>query len=564
MNMKYRIQFSFILLILFSVVSCDSFLDENEVSGKFTPEEVWKKPGFAEGVFLSAYRSLPSDFNLTDDYLTNDLVTNDLVANTREVAMGAWTERNNPLNVYSKAYQQMLQLNDFLAHVDQVDFAPLSEEPVKEAFREKLKAEAYGLRAWWGAELLKTVGGVAEDGRLLGYPIVTEVISDVNEASLPRSLYADCVAQILSDCDEALKTLPLRWEDTGDADQVRVTGIRNVNRINGLAVMALKARVLLRAASPAFAQSGYTWEQAVEAAAALMEANGGLSGLEPGDVTFYDKGYNEAELNTSKEILWYYNLRQQNKVREERNYPPSLFGSARVNPSQNLVNAFPDASGFPIDHSQSVYDDSNPYANRDPRLAAFVVYNGAKLGKATISTTATDDAIGATVNSTRTGYYLRKFINPTVDLTPGKIVQAPSYFVNARYTEVLLNFAEAANEVGGPDYEVKGYSARQVINAIRSRAGITDETYVNSLDQEGMRKLIHNERRIELCFEGFRFWDLCRWKDLDGLNADVLGFDSKTNSVIEVEPRVFDDYMIYPPIPNKERVLGLVQNKGWK
>lgn len=83
-----------------------------------------------------------------------------------------------------------------------------------------------------------------------------------------------------------------------------------------------------------------------------------------------------------------------------------------------------------------------------------------------------------------------------------------------------------------------------------------------------MRKLIRNERRLELCFEGFRFWDLRRWKE--DLNQPVYGIDWDKNSgtfkTFEVEKRDYEDYMYYCPIPNSEilKFSNLVQNKGWK
>ena len=137
-----------------------------------------------------------------------------------------------------------------------------------------------------------------------------------------------------------------------------------------------------------------------------------------------------------------------------------------------------------------------------------------------------------------------------------------------RYTEVLLNFAEAANAAVGPDVKVGDYpyTAREVINAIRKRGGITNTDYVNSLDQTGLAELIRNERRIELSFEGFRFWDLRRWMDYDKMNETVRGYDATTNSVINnVEERIYQDYMIYAPLSYSEtQKYNLVQNKGWE
>lgn len=422
------------------------------------------------------------------------------------------------------------------------------------------------MRAWWQAKLLTIYGGEDNEGNLWGFPIVTSTIQEVEAAKLPRDSYADCVKQILDDCEEALKTLPLKWEGSD-----RVMGSTNINRMNGLSVMALKARVLLTAASPAFAKSGYTMQQAAEAAAAVMNANGKLDNLaDTRGLTFYNLGTKDADkefLNTCHEVLWYSSIGNSSN-RENRMFPPSLLGKGEINPSQNLVDCFPDKNGYPITHSSTVYKSDEPYANRDPRLDLYIYHNGSQVGGAnnvTLNMQTGDDKIGVKTTSTRTGYYMRKLLDEAVSLKVGSVITTPHYHVRMRYTEVLLNFAEAANAVG-PDVEINGFTARKVINALRERAGIADKTYVNSLDQAGLAELIKNERRIELCFEGFRFWDLRRWMDLSRMNESVKGYDASTmREIPSVEVRKYEDYMIYAPIPYTEtQKYGLIQNKGWE
>ena len=137
-----------------------------------------------------------------------------------------------------------------------------------------------------------------------------------------------------------------------------------------------------------------------------------------------------------------------------------------------------------------------------------------------------------------------------------------------RYTELYLILAEAANEIAGPDYVVGGISARDVIAAIRERAGIIQpDNYLASItSQEDMRTLIQNERRLELCFEGHRFWDIRRWGL--PLNETVTGYFHDGSGYVElptVETRVYPDYAKYLPIPNSEiiKFSALEQNQGW-
>src|SRR5690606_7381666 len=131
----------------------------------------------------------------------------------------------------------------------------------------------------------------------------------------------------------------------------------------------------------------------------------------------------------------------------------------------------------------------------------------------------------------------------------------------------FLSFAEAANEAWGPDGSQAGFSAREIIAAIRKRAGIEQpDAYLASItNPEAMRTLIRNERRLELCFEGFRFWDLRRWKvDLTEV-AKGVRIEGNTYHFFTVEPRSYNnDYMHYGPVPQSEVVkFGFEQNKGW-
>ena len=159
-----------------------------------------------------------------------------------------------------------------------------------------------------------------------------------------------------------------------------------------------------------------------------------------------------------------------------------------------------------------------------------------------------------------------------VKLDPGSSVSTAHTYTLFRTTEVLLNYAEAANEAWGPDDDRNGYgfTARSLIGKLRERAGITPDPYLASLDANGLRDLIRNERRIELCFEGFRFWDIRRWKDVSAMKAPVKGAYITNNNgtysydYSDIEERIYTDDMIYGPIPYSETVkYEIDQNKGW-
>ena len=208
-------------------------------------------------------------------------------------------------------------------------------------------------------------------------------------------------------------------------------------------------------------------------------------------------------------------------------------------------------------------------------MSKYIFYNGSTISEkeTTINiVSSSKDGINVTENSsTRTGYYMKKRLRMDVNCDPAATSKQPHYNPRVRFTEMFLTYAEAANEAWGPkEKNGRNYSAYDVIKAIRKRAGVggTNDPYLEecAASQEKMRELIRNERRLELCFEGFRFWDVRRWK-LD-LNEPIYGMEWNGNSYqrITVEERSYEDYMYYCPIPNSEvlKYSNLVQNKGWK
>jgi len=546
---------------------CDNYLQPYEESGKYSDEILWNNPTLAEGVLLRGYGLLPTDYLQNEEFGADDGVTNVLDHNMIDIATGGWSARNNPLDSYATAYTAMKHINLFLEHVDSVVWSYNSEKK-DSLFRQRLKGEAYALRAYYGSLLLQKTGGKSSSGELLGYPIILKPVMDASDTKLPRNLFSDCVKQIFDDCDIAIQLLPLRWSDEGLTTEEKETkGARFMNRINGITAMLLKARVALTAASESFKESGVTMQQAAEYAAEIINANG-FSKMNMKDVQFYMQARNMNDLSYfsgNSEIFWSSSIQSKVNNRELKYFPPSQYGSGIISPSQNLVNAFGDSYGNPISISP-VYNSSKPYDNRDPRFYMYVYFNGSYTESAEMLNIkdGEKDAIGKTVNSTRTGYYMRKLLDEGVKLTPGLNVSTPHFYVYARYTEALLIFAEAANEAVGPDGNIGGFTAREIIKKIRNRAGISGNTYLDGLDKDGMKNTIRNERRIELCFEGFRFWDIRRWNDLQGMNESVRGIDLQYMTEFEVEKRQYDAYMIYAPIPYNETLkYDIIQNAGW-
>lgn len=572
---KYLI---FIFIILLGFISACNVL-EMEDENTYDLDDVKSVVTYAEGFLINAYRNVPTaHITFNESCASDDAVNNVAASSIKTVVSGGWTSSSNPFDKWNAAYESIFYINTFLDEMGNVEWY-WKNETTNTLFAEKLKAEAYGLRAWNYFNLLQAHAGKGANGKLLGVPLVDHVLktSSPSEYQIPRSSFNDLVKFIIDDCDRAIAILPDRWKDSGNANADIATGARNTNRINGLTVRLIKAKTLLYAASPAFSDDTYTYQMAAQAAADLMDKNNGLNHVNfanNANVEFYSNADVPNAGDLHPEVLWYSTRVNSSSSWELNNFAPSLFGEGLTNPTQELVNAFPMADGTPAPNSK--INSSDPYSGRDPRLAKFILYNGAQFirgGKTvSINTTAgTQDALGSTnIYATKTGYYLKKFMNVSnVDLDPTVNSGGLHYYTYARYTDVLLMFAEAANEVGGPDANIGNYNARQVINAIRSRAGIASTAYVDGLDKTLMTDLIRNERRIEMCFEEQRFWDLRRWNMTSTMKQPVSGVevsaDGSTYTYLEVESRNYTDYQIYGPVPYSETLkYNLIQNQGWQ
>ena len=588
--MKRFFKYIAVASIVLGFTACDD-LFEPAIENIKDENSIDSESNYADQILRSAYILMPYPGDPENDVATDDAVSNDINNDYRTMAGGAWTSQTGvSVNNWRDRNASIQYCNLLLEHIDNVMFA--TNELINEMFYDRLRGEAYALRALNMYYLLQNYAGKNSAGELLGVPIWTHSFSATSNLNVSRDSFQACMAQLLSDVDAALELLPTDYVDISDsqvpakykdkgvyASQYnRVNGTNTALRISGRIVEAIAAQAALLAASPAFSdQSGVSWADAATRSANLLKKIGGVAGMAPTGHLWYtaeEIGNDPAKAEYHAEIIWRGN-NESNSSREENNFPPSLYGKGRVNPTQNLVDAFPMANGYPINNGNSGYDPSNPYAGRDPRLEAYIVVNGSTLGvnNDVINTTADSDnkdGIDKEAGvSTRTGYYMRKLLRSDVNPNAASKVDKPHYTTRIRYTEIFLAYAEAANEAWGPKNDNgNGFSAYDVIKALRNRAGITDTSYLDecAASKESMRDLIRNERRIELCFENKRFWDLRRWNA--NLNETVYGMKISGNSYdpnFEVEKRDFRDYMIYGPLPYSDvlKFSNLEQNAGW-
>ena len=598
----------FYLIGLLVFCSCDDMFEPADENNR-QEDAMYEESKYADGLLMYGYGRLPYLTTTQTDIATDDAVTNQKNSAYLNMATGTWAADNDPMSQWIKCKDGIQYVNLFLSKVEKVKWAP-SAKSKQQMFIDRLKGEAFGLRALFYYYLLMAHGGYADDGILYGVPLLTVAEDGSSDFNQPRATFAECVQQCYADCDSAIALLPAEYANIKTDSEIPakykelgayltnynlVFGDKAKGLLSGKVAEAIKAQVALLAASPAFRdQSGVSSEEAARLCANVLKRNGGMEGFDPtGNKDWFMSAYKTMiETTENPEILWRED-RRKNASQETENFPPTVYGNGRVNPSQNLVDAFPMRNGLPITDARSGYNPQDPYTGRDPRLAENILYNGMVLRKNEIitgrypnSNNESFDNINDNSYSTRTGYYLKKLLRDDVNPLTSSLIEQQHIYPRIRYTEIYLAYAEAANDAWGPkvDGAGVGFSAYDVIKAIRERAGLaTDEigmplpegdTYLEecAADKTKMTNLIRNERRIELCFENKRFWDLRRWQM--PINESVKGMQIDRNettgeltyTIINVEDRNFDSsYQWYGPIPKSEvlKWSNLKQNKGW-
>ena len=605
--------FSYSVIQLFVFCSCSSTLDPF-YDGTLSEDEIFANAANFCGPLNDAYNALSANFNIDMDNMTDNSVSRDLTSNYYLCGTGALRPDNNPVDNWVGSYRQIRHINLFLSKM-KLNPDPDAALPTPVLFYRILTAgdrsanvqefwrlygEAYFLRAYYYSELLTNFGGVTDDGQVLGVPLVGDRVLEVtDDLNIPRATYADCVKAITADCDTAIKYLPTQYLSTQTWGDSRVYGDSKNGRASGISARALKARVLLFAASPAFNITGDSeaqrkmWEAAAIAAGeAIRSVQGGFQDLvnapavsatdDIGNAYYFNQLQNKAWNDNGRDLFLRANVQGNNRAYENNQYPPSMYGSALTNPSQNFVDAFPDRNGYPITAEGTIYDPAKPYDNRDPRLALWVAYNGSPMGPNGYHTIETFDggvdAYNPLKGTTRTGYYLRKLVRPkTVSLIPSNLVGTARTHIILGKPELYLTFAEAANEAWGVTGDPMGYgfTAKDVMNKILGKYGCGTQ-YLNNVigsDQNLFRDYVHTCRRLDLSFEGFYFYDLRRWitdGNLATLNVDVYGMkivrtgnNTYTYEQVLLEKKNFKS--AYMPIPYSElyNAPAIVQNKGW-
>ncbi len=595
-NKNYFLLYSCILLLAVGLYSCKKDFLDNTDKTKLTDDNQWASEGNADIFLNDIYNNLPDMYNSPENL---DNFTDD---NDAGFYYGSWSFKQgivNPASTYyviwggdagtadisrfnwSDAYTTIRKCNLFIQKIAE------NRKNFSDDWYNKRLDEVRFLRAFYYSNLFLHLGGV---------PIITEPQTRDDSTTLfkARNTYEETFNFLVSSLDTVVndKYLAVKYNQ-GDANAGRAT--------LGAALM-LKGWLQLNAASPAYNSAtapggpdpnkiaGFgnvdnsRWATAAATFKKFIDeyGNGSPYGLFPEDSTLW---FEANEYNS--EVIW------------DRQYVPVTMGSTfeqyggpvwingayytwgNYDPTQELVDQFFMANGKPITDPTSGYDPQNPYKNRERRFYKWIVYDGApyKMDWMTKEDTIYTriDQVHPSKNQIdfasddvgNTGYYFKKKLNPLV--RPGGGPASGANYIYFRYTEVLLGYAEAQNEATGPDASI--YDA---INKIRERSDLPP--LPDGLTQDQMRDAIHHERRVELCFENKRFYDIIRWKIADQvMNVDkhamkITNTSPSNNSGVwkyEVvplnHPHTFHMKMYLTPIPQPVIAQNpkLVQNPGY-
>ena len=599
-----------LLILLVSLSSCEEFLNP-KISQNNTEDKLITQPDQVRGLVYFAYRCIPN----TNDYFEEDFLesaTDNAVSNNRSGSIARLAEQKgylsaavNPLNSWGNRYEEIMSINKFFRIMSENDITFVkSSERGDTLVQQITRGEAYFLRAYAHADLLRRFAGLAIDPadgteKMMGVVIADKDMTPNEFKELPRKSYKETLDFIIQDLDSAISYLPEDWwKSDANKSDLYLGYANNIGRPSDIVCNALKSRVYLYAASPAFsvglsaAEIDTLYTLSAEASALVFDA----IGFDYVDYIYYpdapdpSESFFNAPQNSEmlmRKISGNLGIEHIDRGLETRHLIPSLYGGGRCNPSQDLVDAFPMKNGYPIDHASSGYDENNPYADRDPRLYMTVLHNGVNIAFNNTSVEVFDGGkdlnggdLAKVTNSTRTGYYLRKWLSPNVILAPGQekgMAHISSVF---RQVEVLLNFAEAVYYLNDKNHNATfdcksttgPKSAMDAITAIANRANysLVGCPYYLSITNDGFEKFMKNERRIELCFEGgHRFFDLRRWNDPLAVKVEGIKFadatDTKGEIFTVVEKLAFDDANPYLPLPQRDINImpNLTQNKGW-
>lgn len=515
----------------------DSTLFEKFVTNRYLGVRLTNKegegtpPGFGRGFEYAMWSSLTDESIYNNDDDTWMIQRGLLAPENLGIAGTFW----------GRSYRGIRECTYALNNLNKVEMSA--------THKNQLMGEIKFIRAYRYFDLIRNYGGIV----LMGDKEINLSDNLADPSLFKRASIKESIDYAVSELDAAAQNLPIN--NGGNWLLGRAT--------KGVA-LTLKARLLLYAASPLY--NAGTWQDAAKAAKAVMDM---------GKYSLYQGGYRNLFLTqvNNPEIIFerLYTQNARHVCLEISNGPNSYNAWGGNLPLQNLVDDYEMNNGKPITDPSSGYDPQNQYINRDPRFYATILFNSAPYRNNSLETYlpgGKDSKDGpSNWNTSKTGYYLKKFMDDNLPINNPWNVSGTQPWIYMRYAEVLLNYAEAQNEAVGPDVSVF-----DAVNKIRKRAGMPD--LPAGLSQSEMRIRIQSERRVELAFEEFRYYDVRRWKIASQTeNVPAYGIDIRKNGSsltyskkIALDGKAFNEKNYWLPIPRSEIQASngvLIQNTGY-
>lgn len=553
--MKSIIKLIYIFLIGCYITSCNDLLDIKP-STFVSDDLIWQDKKQIDQFVANTYGSLVCGFNRNTQGYDQDWSAafggnfdagaddfdGKFDANVNWFNTGQITSQSVPFaeQIWFSNYDIIRKCNILIEGIPKVEDRVLSPE-----LKLYYIAEAHFIRAFCYFDLAKTFGKA---------PLIEHAQQLDEDLLVYPTNFDGLINFIVNECDLFSNNLeiPFTNEMKGHATKG--------------AFLALKSRALLYWASPLNNPNNdiSRWEKAATAAYDVIKLN--IYHLyKNGETPYYSLFFDKTDSNS--EIIFERRFQFPeitHCIHMQWSLDPADADRGSWNglyPTQNLVDAYETTDGKLISDPTSIYNPQDPYANRDSRFYQTLLYHGSRWEGNTLwmHTNTVDPQQSGSCQPgpyrARCGYGLRKmmveYMGAAGDLYSTAYAQDNNwpYF---RYAEILLNYAEARNEyLDAPDTEV--YNA---INEVRDRA--KQPALPANLSKEEMRLRIRNERRVELCLEEHRFFDLRRWKDAETLRAPIKGmeidWDGKNNyyKIVTIEERFFDEKHYYLPIPFSE------------
>ncbi|NDV81600.1 RagB/SusD family nutrient uptake outer membrane protein [Bacteroides sp. 51] len=499
---------------LFSLSSCSDILDVSPTN-KVTDAAVWEDANLISAYQVELYNCIQHGFRSWNDWLSKgtDETYPSITWGPSMYQAGTMTPDNiGSLDYWNTGYQYIRKINVF---IDKMDASNL-DLPNKGRW----VAEAKFLKAWIYFQLIIRYGGV---------PLVDEYwsIDEGTSVTFTRNTLEECITEIEKLIADAIPGLPQSYTTTN----------ANFGRATQDVCRALLSRMYLYMASPLFNPTNdrAKWQKAADAALGFMTKAGDTYEL----YADYGEGFRLISGSQNKEYIFARNFTSTNGHDAPMDNLGRRWGAyggwfASNGPSQNLVDDYDmKSTGLPpfkwvngekVINAASGYDAQNPYKDRDPRLAATVIYDGSdyrgithEMWIATDESSWGYDSYKQSGDNPRTNYILRKFM-PELDQDISWEVKCVVPWPFFRLAEIYLNYAEAMFELGDEDV------CREYMNKVRDRVDMPD--IPSTVGGEELRERLYNERRVEFAFESHRIFDVRRWKvAMVTENRDIYGMD---------------------------------------